>query len=319
MNPWTWWVTRTERLMDARVLALVRILICTCLALDLLRVLQIGMVDPFYTLYEHGGINAHPDGAARVVDWFGPQGGVYAYWTSLVCFLLAAFGILTRPAMLLGVLAYAQVGHIYSPGDRGIDRITRTVLLVLVFSGAHKRLALGLKALPGMRRDWISAWPMDLLKWLMVMVYLSAGIAKLMQNPNWLGMPDTAIVYRIMTDPMAAHIDPQSVEGLWPLFTFFGWATIVVELSAPILLTRWGRYWSLLALPMHVGIATTMELGMFSYAMMSMHLLLLYPWLLPLLDRIPWLRNAQDPPAGAMIERGRGPEPASPAPSTAPG
>ena len=42
----------------------------------------------------------------------------------------ASTGVAARPALLIGVLAYAQAGHLYAPGDRGIDRILRTVLLI---------------------------------------------------------------------------------------------------------------------------------------------------------------------------------------------
>lgn len=316
---WDRWVQRTERLVDARVLALLRILLCACVLADLLRIEWLGLVDDFYRLYEHGGINAHPDTAGRLVQWLGDDGGMWAYWASVALFALGGLGLGTRPAMLGAVLVYAQLGHLYNPGDRGIDRIVRTVLLVLVFSQSHRRLALWTRLRPADRRDWIPAWPMDVVRWLMVMIYLSAGLAKVMQQPLWLGMPDKPVVYRIMTDPMAAWVDPAAAEPFWALWVFCGWATIAVEVSAPLLLTRWGRYWSLAALPMHLGIASFMDLGMFSYAMMSLHVLLLYPWILPLLDRVPALRNRQPPPPGAWIDDGsaRRPAAASPGPTPA--
>ncbi len=307
LRPWSWWVRYSGRLMDARILALLRILVCLCVLLDLLRVWQIGLVEDYYRLYEHGGINDHPDSAAHVVEWFGPDGGIYAYWTTVACMALAVFGIATRPALVLGVLAYAQSGHLYSPGDRGIDRILRTAMIFLIFSGSHRRFALGLLAFPRMARDWVAAWPADLVRWLMVMVYLSAGVSKLMQQPRWLMAPDLPVVYRILSDPMAGKMDPVAAEPFWLLWVIFGWATIIVECSAPILLTRWGRYWSLLALPMHVGIYALMELGMFSFGMMAMHVLLLQAWLIPLMDRVPALRRRQPPPADAVVDLGRGP------------
>ena len=42
---------------------------------------------------------------------------------------------LTESTMVLivfGALAYAQLGHLYPPGDRAIDRILRTALLILL-------------------------------------------------------------------------------------------------------------------------------------------------------------------------------------------
>ncbi len=307
--------------MDARVLGLLRILVCLCVVADLLRVWQLGLLDDVYRLYDAGGINAHPDKAAVIIDWLGPGGGVATFWTAVASLTLAMVGLFTRPAMLVGVLAYAQLGHLYNPGDRGIDRILRTVLVILLFSGAHRRFALGLR-LFGQRLSrrqaaaWVPAWPADLVRWLMVMVYMSAGISKVAQEPGWLGTPKLPVVYRIMTDPMAAHVDPVAAEHLWWLWTVMGWATIVVEVGAPVLLTRYGRYWSLLALPMHAGIFLAMDLGMFSLGVSALHVLLLYPWILPLLDRVPALRNDQPPPPGAWVDHGDGPTPtAAPTPA----
>lgn len=299
-GPWGGWLRFTEREVDARMLGLLRILCCAAVVLDLLRVAQVGLADDLYVLYEHGGINGHPDAEAWVVRELGPPGGLWAYGATLALLTLAGLGLFTRPALLLGVLAYAQVGHLFSPGDRGVDRILRTVLLILIFSGAHRRFALGLRLWPQARRERVAAWPADLVRWLMVMVYLSAGVSKLMDQPDWLGAPTLPVVYRIMTDPMAAHLDPVAWLSLRPLWIFMGWATIAVELSAPLLLfRRTARWWSLCALPMHLGIALGMDLGMFSYGLMGLHVLLLWPWLGPLMDRVPALRAASAGPAPA--------------------
>ena len=287
---WARWVAFTERSVDARMLGLLRVLCCGAVVLDLLHVAGLGLADDLYLPYEHGGINAHPDAAAWVHERLGPRGGLWAYGAAVISLGLAALGLFTRPALLVGILAYAQIGHLYNPGDRGVDRILRTVLLILVFSGAHRRFALGLRLRPALRQDLVPAWPADLIRWLMVMVYLSAGIAKLMDQPDWLGLPTLPVPYRIMTDPMAAHLDPVALLPWRPLWLFMGWATIAVELSSPLILSRrWSRWWSLAALPMHLGIALSMDLGMFSYGMMSLHLLLLWPWLGPLMDRVPAL------------------------------
>ncbi|RME25069.1 MAG: hypothetical protein D6798_09750 [Deltaproteobacteria bacterium] len=288
---WGWWLRRTGRQMDARILALLRILVCLCVVADLLRIAQLGLVDDIFRLYEDGGINAHPDRAAVVIDLFGPDGGILTFWVTVAALTLAMVGLWTRPALLVGILAHAQLGHLYNPGDRGIDRILRTVLLILLFSGAHRRFALGLRLFGQPAAARVPAWPADLVRWLMVMVYLSAGIAKIAQQPAWLGAARWPVVYRIMTDPMAGRVDPVTTQGWWWLWTLMGFATIAVELGSPLLLTRFARYWSLLALSMHAGIFLGMDLGMFSLGMASLHVLLLAPWLLPLLDSVPALRN----------------------------
>lgn len=282
MRLWSWWVARCAREDDARPLAVVRIGAALAILLDLLRVAQLGLVDVLFRPYDQGGLSQVQDPAYLVGGWLGPElAGRALFATSAVCMSLVALGVLTRPATLLGVLAYAQLGHLYPPGDRGIDRVLRTVLLILMFSGAHRRLALmGGPALARIRQ-----WPADLLRSFLVIVYLSAGIGKLMQQPAWLSTRGVPVLYRVMTDPLAAHVDPQAALPFWDLLRFMGWGTIALELSAPLLLTRFAPWWAVLGMCMHLGIYFTMELGMFSWGMLSMYPLLFAPWWLPAWDR----------------------------------
>ena len=284
---WNRWVDHVHRPIDSRPLGLMRLLVPLCVLLDQLRVAQLGLVETYYRPFAAGGLSRLVDGASKVDDWFGDaQGGIIAFWVSVVAMASATLGFAMRPALLIGVLAYAQAGHIYQPGDRGIDRILRTAMLILICSGADRRFALNFKE----RRETVAAWPSDLVRVLMVCVYLSAGVSKLMQQPRWLATSDAwPVVYRILVDPLAAHIDPLVIAPYAPWFVVLGWATILVECSSPLLLTRFARYWSLLTIPMHLGIAQFMELGMFSYGMLSLHIVVLWPWIAKLADRVPWL------------------------------
>ena len=100
-GPWAWWLRRCQARMDARILALLRILASACVVADLLRVWQLGLVEDLFRLYESGGINGHPDPQLWVIDLLGPDGGVVAFWLTLCCFALVGLGLFTRPAMVL--------------------------------------------------------------------------------------------------------------------------------------------------------------------------------------------------------------------------
>jgi hypothetical protein len=286
VNPWRWWVERCYRPVDARPLALVRVLVPLTVFLDLLRVAQIGMIPHYFRPYEAGGINKGQDDFYILGDLFGDMwAGPIAWAVSAVSMLLISLGIAVRPAIVVAVFFYSQLGHCYPAGDRGIDRFVRTILLILLFSGVHQRVVPWAKD----RVKTVSAWAPDLIRFAMVMMYMAAGVSKLMQQPRWLATGGMPVVYRIMTDPMAAHMDPVTMESFyWPL-RIMGWATIALELTPWLIFTRFAPYWAVGALGMHIGIAATMELGMFSFSMMSLYPLLFAPWIIAGLDR--WERR----------------------------
>jgi len=268
MTLWRWWVARCERPVAARPLAATRILLALCILCDLLRVVELGLVPVLFRLGEDGGLTAFHDPHLLIHDWWGADAGPIAMGITMVCMLLVMAGYGTRLAILIGVLAYAQLGHLFPPGDRAIDRILRTGLLVILCSGAVRPWW----KLQGQK---MAAWPVDLLKFILVMVYLSAGLAKILQQPGWLFASAHPPLLRILTDPLAAHMSPEFWDQ-WPfLFRLGSWGTIALELSSVLILTRWCRYWAIFGVAMHLGIWFSMDLGMFSLGMLSFYPLLL--------------------------------------------
>lgn len=287
MRLWRWWLERTSADVDVRPLALTRILVAGCILLDLLRVAQLGMVNTLFQTFEDGGLSKKQDAVWVLDDWIGASAaGPAAFWTTVCCMALTMFGVATRPAIVVGILAYAQLGHGYPPGDRAIDRLLRCVLFLLLFTNAHRAFALDNKIL---RRTpiWTTPqWSYDLMKWLIALVYMAAGVGKIMKQPLWLGTPKFAVLYRIVTDPLAGHLDPTFWADFMWLFTSGSWFTIVWEIGAFMLLTKLGRWWALGGAFMHVGIALTMELGMFSWGMLALYPVLWATWVCSGLDRI---------------------------------
>lgn len=274
---WARWVAWTARDMDARPLALVRITTCLVLMVDYLRAGWLGLVPVLWRPNVAGGIPVQPgslylEGFGRL---FGPEaGGAWAWLIGLCSMALAAMGVAARPALLLAALCHAQLGHLNDVGDRAIDRMLRTAWLVLVFSGAHRRFAIGGRP----HLDRVPAWPADFLRFLLVLMYMQAGFAKIIANPGWLGLHGVPVLFRIMTDPMAAHLDPHVGPEWYPVFRFFSIGTILLELSAPFLLTRFAWIWALFGAMMHIGIASAIDIGVFSYGMLGLYPLLLVDW-----------------------------------------
>lgn len=284
---WRRWVDFTGRPMDSRPLALVRIFMPLCVIGDLLRVAQLGLVRTLFVPFAQGGLSRVQDDAWVLDDLLGPErAGPFSYVVTLVSMVCISLGVAMRPAIVLGVLAYAQLGHAYPPGDRAVDRLVRMVLMFLLFTQADRRFSL--PGALGWRKalDRVTAWPSDLIRYTLTIVYLSAGISKLMQQPRWLAVDGVPVLYRVMTDPLAANLD--SVFWARYRFPFFvgSWGTIVMELGSILILTRWAPYWAIFGILMHVGIALGMKLGMFSWGILSNYPILLAPWVCALLDAL---------------------------------
>jgi hypothetical protein len=285
-NPWAWWVARVNRPIDVRPFALMRISLTLAVLVDQLKMLAAGMVGPAYQLFEYGGLA----GFHRQAYWFldaGPLAGPALWAVMMVCMVCVALGVATRPAMLIGVLASAQLGHLFPTGDRGVDRMVRTVLLILIFTNAHRCYSLGnlIRRRPRLRST--PGWASDILHLFLVLVYMAAGLVKAGKAAwwSWKGSP---MLYRILADPMSAHLDPQSPfwRKMWPLMRISGSISVTWELMSPIFLTRYAHWWGFVGITMHIGIALLMKLGMFSYGMVSWAFVVMAPLLLPLIDRV---------------------------------
>jgi hypothetical protein len=264
MKLWSRWVERCDTMVDVRPLVAVRILLAACVAFDLLRVQQLGLTPVLFKLGGHGGLTAFHDPHLVIHAWWGASAGPIAMGVTLVSMGMVMVGVWTRPAILIGVLAYSQLGHLFPPGDRAVDRIIRTALLMLMFTRATG---------PWWRIEGrqTRGWSVDMLKFFLVMIYLSAGLAKLIQQPGWLSLTAEPPLLRIMTDPMSAHLDPTFWAQYPWLFRLGSWGTIVLELSSVLIFTRWCRHWAVIGAAMHVGIFLTMGLGMFSLGMLSFY------------------------------------------------
>ena len=281
---WERWVRACTRPIDGRPLALVRVLVPLMIAIDLLQMVSKGMVTTFFRPQELGGLIKISE--SDYVGWLllNPEwGGQVGVWVTIVSMLLVSIGLFTRPALVVGLVSYAMLEDINGMCDRGIDRALRTVLLLLLFSGVHKVWALDHRGEKASKT--VSAWAEGLVVWLLVLIYLSAGLGKPMSNPDWLMWSDYPPLYRIFVDPMASYLDAVAIMPAMPLWNFLSWMTILVEGTAFLAFTRFKPWWALCCAPIHIGIAMTMKLGMFSFGMLSLYPVLFAPWISAWLQR----------------------------------
>ena len=134
---WEWWVERTQRQIDARPAALVRILTGASVAADQLWVYAIGLVPLVYRDYRFGGIGDGTSPYFFMDDLFGPiMGGTHAWAITVVCMLCVMVGFKSRLFTIIGVIAYAQLLLGFWMTWHGGGKIAREVLLILLFAPA---------------------------------------------------------------------------------------------------------------------------------------------------------------------------------------
>ena len=272
-------MTHTGRQTDPLPLALVRILAPLCIVVDLLEAARLGLVTAYWRPASAGGLSRF-SGEYAVIDDLSPLwGGPVTWLVTVIAMLLVAAGVAVRPALVVGVVAYAQLGHLYPPGDRAIDRLLRTVLLILIFSGAHRRLSVWqlLRKIPPAVS--IPAWPADLIRFVLVLMYLGAGLHKIGSTAGWIDPTQPSPIYRILTDPLSGRLDPVAFEDWQGVAYALSVGTVLLELTPLLLLTRLAPYWAMCGVLMHLGIAATMHLGMFSWGMLSLYPLLFSAWI----------------------------------------
>lgn len=298
---------RVMRWLDEREpptsLALVRIFVGVVLLADLLIIGRLHLVEPLFAPGRWGGIGAEVDP---------PIFGTFGTW--LVASIAAgalALGALSRVSALVLLVCSASLARALPDADRGIDMLLRWVLLFLAFSGAGATFSLDALVVRGHwapRDVRIPAWPRRLLVWQLCVVYFFAGIQK--QDLAWTWEGSYSALWFILHDPHYASRDLHRwLVPLYPVTQLATIATIVFERSAllvpfvlaasgtphrgPLLWRLFARampWWLLVGVGLHVGIAITMNLGIFPWAMLALYPAFLRPAQLARLSPSDWRR-----------------------------
>ena len=223
--------------------------------------------------------------------------GLYlAACIAALCFL---FGVATRVSGLVLALVLAQLGSFAPEGDRGVDVLLRIAILILVCSGSHLRWSFDawLAARFGKARaTLIPAWPRRLLTLQLVWMYFSAAHNR--ADAAWWPTGGLSALATLLTDPHYARFPPGWLRHVYPLTQAATATTMSFELGSPLLLllawfdrapTRGGRVgdlvrryrvrwlWLGLGVMLHLGIALSMRLGIFSFGVLALYPVLIYP------------------------------------------
>ena len=291
------WVRLWDEREAPTSLAMVRLLLGLALLVDLLQIVQLGLVDALFTGPSAGGLVAgRTDAPWALGVGLDPWSGRLLYGAMLLSALCLCVGWWTRLSAVTLLLLWAQFAWMVPQADRGIDMLARNVLLLLAFSGAGA--ALSVDAWWAQRRGRpatasIPAWPRRLLLLQLVAMYAGAGVQKYAQQ--WWPWGDFAALWVIWHDwPMSAvAADGWLTSGLaWRFSQLATAVTITWEVTFPLMLWWWWllrtqerggrlRAWVVrwrpdlvyvgLGVVFHLGIAWWLDLGIFPWAMLALY------------------------------------------------
>jgi hypothetical protein len=284
-------------------LGLVRLLVGAVLFYDFFHVGQLGLVETLWAAPAEGGIsNVMDRPSLPLLLQFLPASAATArglHWAlclSAFCFTVGCF---TRSSGVIFLLLYAQSALIIPLGDRGIDLMMRNVVFLLLFSQCGAWGSVDAKRRTG---SWwgdgsdVPAWPRHLLILQIVVMYFAAGVQKI--GMDWMPMGDFSALYVVLHDPAVVRAGFSDIDSFYFLTQIATATTMLFEWSAPFLLLAYhyrvtperpGRlrrlsnrlnlhwYWIGLGVLLHLGIAFTMSLGIFPYAMIALYPAFFHP------------------------------------------
>lgn len=282
-------------------LAFVRILVAAVLLVDLLAAAVLGALPELWAPPPTGfGWGALTDNPPVLLSWFTASATTaFATWLlAVVCAACVMLGLYFRLTSWLLVFAMLELMRFAPDGD-AIDAILRVVLLLLAFSDAHATLSLDArrrrragKPLP----TNIPAWPRYLLTLQLLWVYFSAAHHR--GKASWGLSGAFSAIGDVLGDPHFARFAPGSFAPLYPLTQLATLLTMAFEFGAPLFLlfnyyqrrpTRGGllgRFvralhlrdvWLALGIALHLGIAATMQLGIFPFGILALYPALIHP------------------------------------------
>lgn len=295
---WSLWRGLWSGEEHPRVMATVRITLSLVFLYDLLQIWRFHLVIPLWGPADAGGMG-QPDRQRQVVElyqWFAADVHTarLAFGVLVLAVACLAAGLFSQMAALVAVLVYAQLARVLPEADRGIDLMIRNVLFLFVFVPSG-RFA-GLDAYLFGRLDRIPAWSRRLLILQLVVMYWTAGIQK--TAVAWWPWGGFSALYIVLQDPALARIPGAWLRPLYPATQvlsaatmLFEWLAVFVPLAYVYRRTRtlpgWLRaqfnrfdfvwWWLPVGLFMHLGIAATMQIGIFPWAMLALYPVFFHP------------------------------------------
>lgn len=295
---WRAWRALWAGTEPAGILSVIRVGIALVLLADLFEVWRLHLIIPLWGPGDAGGMGnpAQTDPPPELYAWFGNTIAVGrgAFFVLVGALLCLAVGFLAQPAALVAVLVYAQLALVLPGADRGIDMLIRNVLLILAFVPSGR--SFGVDALLFGRLDRVPRWSRRLVILQLLVLYFTAGIQK--AAVAWWPWGGFSALYVVLQDPAVARFPFDWLKALYPLTQLLTATTMVFELGAiAVPFVYWFRatrtrggwlraqcnrfpvvpLWLLLGLAMHLGIAVTMQLGIFPWTVLSLYPAFFHP------------------------------------------
>jgi hypothetical protein len=294
------WVALWDRREAPTSLALTRIFVGTVVLFDLLAAQLAGAVPELWTPPPLGMAGGFSGELPLTAQWLGatPATALLLWRVAVVSSLLFLFGALHRPSGFVLTFALAQLGHC-QPDSDGFDRLMRIAVPILALSRADARWSVDAwvrRKLGKTAPARVPAWPRYLLAFQLAWTYFSAAHNR--DDPAWWPHGGFSAIGQILADPHFARFPAGSLSFLYPLTQLATAATMLFELSAPLMVlsrdlygdkARGGRWteltrkyrlrwaWLGLGVLLHLGIALTMQLGMFPFGMLALYPAFLHP------------------------------------------
>jgi hypothetical protein len=292
------WVRFWDRREPADVLALVRIGVALVIVCDLLQAARLDLVELLLAPIEDGGIGPTSRSApiGELYTWIGASRT--SAWLLFALTSLSALslllGLFTRSSALLLVLAYAQLAHVVQLGDRGIDALLRSALLILACSRAGATMSLDARLFHGrwLRDDEQPAWPRYLILAQLLLMYFWAGMLK--QGSSWTSIGGYPALFIVLNHPHYASfaLPPALLGAAYPGLQLATITTLLFERGAllvPFLLwlratrERGGKLrglvarlrllelWVATGVLFHLGLAVVLDLGIFPWGCLALY------------------------------------------------
>jgi hypothetical protein len=296
------WVEFWDRREAPTSLWLCRTLVSLVIAADLLQALSVGVVPGVWAAPPQGlgwGVSTAPLPWAVIL--FGTSTTVVWWMWGASLFTAFAFGLgfLTRISGFALAFLLADLARYTPEGDRGVDVLLRVATLVLALSGSHARWSVDAwlrRKLGKPMPQAVPAWPRYLLFLQLVWMYNSA--AQNRYDPAWWPTGHFSALGTLLCDPHYARFGSGWIAAVYPLTQVATAATMTFELGSPLmLLWMWldrtpgsgGRFgeqvrrlkvrwaWLGFGFSLHLGIALTMVLGIFSFGVLALYPVLVHP------------------------------------------
>jgi len=300
-----YWIGIWDLKEHPRSLAILRICLGLVILFDAMEVFRRGLVIPLMGVIDSGGLSSVFERGA-VPLWYqifpADPSSAWLLWagitTSALCFTL---GFFPRFNAILFVLLSAQWSQILPMSDRGIDTLVRNAMLILACSQCGRTLSIDAWRKTG---SWqgdnqdVQAWPRHLMICQLVLMYFMSGIQKF--GLSWTPIGHYSALYIILQDYAIARADFSWVvrQPFYFVTQVSTAVTVMWQWSYPLVLLffhyrltpdRGGRFrnfalkyhlhwvWVAVGIFFHIGIALTLELGIFPWAMMALYPALVHP------------------------------------------